>query len=107
MVEVLILIFEMRKDPEYGNKLRTLDMKVVSGLAQIPNFNKMTGKDFIGRLHPFFDYMEYVDRDEVFLYSRIMLTGPSTEVLAKDDNNNIHYGVNYASADYLGLAQHP
>ena len=36
-----------------------------------------------------------------------MLTGPSTEVLAKDDNNNSFYGVNYASADYLGLAQHP
>jgi glycine C-acetyltransferase len=35
-----------------------------------------------------------------------MLTGPSTEVLAQDDNNNIHYGINYASADYLGLAQH-
>lgn len=36
-----------------------------------------------------------------------MLTGPATDVLAKDDNKNIHYGVNYASADYLGLAQHP
>jgi len=36
-----------------------------------------------------------------------MLTGPSTEVLAKDDCNNSYYGVNYASADYLGLAQHP
>lgn len=36
-----------------------------------------------------------------------MLTGPSTDVLAQDDNKNNHYGVNYASADYLGLAQHP
>ena len=36
-----------------------------------------------------------------------MLTGPATEVLAQDDNKNIHYGVNYASADYLGQAQHP
>ena len=35
-----------------------------------------------------------------------METGPSTEVLAKDDNHNSFYGVNYASADYLGLAQH-
>ncbi len=23
------------------------------------------------------------------------------------DNNSLFYGVNYASADYLGLAQHP
>lgn len=36
-----------------------------------------------------------------------MLTGPDTEVLAQDDNSNILFGVNYASADYLGLAQHP
>jgi glycine C-acetyltransferase len=36
-----------------------------------------------------------------------MLTGPATTVLAYDDNKNVHYGVNYASADYLGLAQHP
>jgi glycine C-acetyltransferase len=31
----------------------------------------------------------------------------ATEVLAMDDSNNILFGVNYASADYLGLAQHP
>lgn len=43
----------------------------------------------------------------MLLYNRIMLTGPSTDVLAQDDNKNNHYGVNYASADYLGLAQHP
>ena len=35
-----------------------------------------------------------------------METGPAPEVLAKDDNHNSFYGVNYASADYLGLAQH-
>lgn len=34
-----------------------------------------------------------------------MLTGPTTEVLAMDDNNNIIYGINFASADYLGLSQ--
>ena len=33
------------------------------------------------------------------------MTGPSTELLAMDDNNNLFYGVNFASADYLGLAQ--
>jgi glycine C-acetyltransferase len=46
-------------------------------------------------------------KDELWLYNRRMLTGPATEVLAMDDNNNILFGVNYASADYLGLAQHP
>ena len=33
------------------------------------------------------------------------MTGPSTEVLAMDDNHNVIYGVNFASADYLGLAK--
>ena len=41
----------------------------------------------------------------MWLYNRRLLTGPSTEVLARDDNNNILYGINFASADYLGLAQ--
>ena len=40
-----------------------------------------------------------------WLYNRTMLTGPATEVLALDDSNNAFYGVNFASADYLGLAQ--
>ena len=43
----------------------------------------------------------------MWLYNRKMLTGVSTEVLAVDDSNNVLYGVNFASADYLGLAQHP
>ena len=34
-----------------------------------------------------------------------MLTGVGTEVLAMDEYNNIIYGINFASADYLGLAQ--
>ena len=67
----------------------------------------MKGADFLGRLIQFQNYVGNVIRDELFLYSRVMLTGPSTDVLAFDDNKNIHYGVNYASADYLGMAQHP
>jgi len=46
-------------------------------------------------------------KDNLLLYNRVMLTGPATDVLAADDTKSHHYGVNYASADYLGLAQHP
>jgi 7-keto-8-aminopelargonate synthetase-like enzyme len=52
-------------------------------------------------------YVNKFVQDELWLYNRRMLTGPATEVLAMDDNYNQLYGVNYASADYLGLAQHP
>jgi glycine C-acetyltransferase len=41
----------------------------------------------------------------MWLYNRRLLTGVSTEVLAMDDSYNILYGINFASADYLGLAQ--
>ena len=51
------------------------------------------------------DYISKQQRQEMWLYNRRMLTGVSTEVLAMDDNNNILYGINFASADYLGLAQ--
>ena len=75
--------------------------------VNFPTFNKMKGSDFLGRLIQFQNYVDLVIRDELFLYNRVMLTGPATDVLAQDDNKNIHYGVNYASADYLGMAQHP
>ena len=84
-----------------------MDIKMILNLAQVPNFNKAKGVDFIGRLETFDSYISLVHQNQLFLYNRIMLTGPSTDVLAQDDNKNIHYGVNYASADYLGLAQHP
>ena len=94
-------------DPETGSKERTFDMKMILNLATVNTFNKMNGIDFIGRLGNFVEYTGTAHQNEMFLYNRVLLTGPATEVLAQDDNASIHYGVNYASADYLGLAQHP
>ena len=59
------------------------------------------------RIDSFGSFISTVKSLEIFLYNRVMLTGPATEVLAIDDNKNTHYGINYASADYLGLSQHP
>lgn len=57
------------------------------------------------RIHPAVDYVQRQRDQEMWLYNRRLLTAPSTEVLAMDDNNNILYGINFASADYLGLAK--
>ena len=97
----------MNKVDSEGNKERTVNKEMVMATANFPTFNKQKGSDFLGRLIQFQNYVDLVIRDELFLYNRVMLTGPSTDVLAQDDNKNIHYGVNYASADYLGMAQHP
>jgi glycine C-acetyltransferase len=58
-----------------------------------------------GRIHEAIQYQIDQHKQELWLYNRRILTAPSTEVLAMDDNNNIIYGVNFASADYLGLAK--
>ena len=80
---------------------------MIIATVDFPTFNRKKGRDFIARLNGFHKYMDLVTKEESFLYNRIMLTGPATEVLAQDDNKSFFYGVNYASADYLGMAQHP
>ncbi len=57
------------------------------------------------RITPMVNYAARQIHQDMWLYNRRLLTGVSTEVLAMDDSNNILYGINFASADYLGLAQ--
>lgn len=40
----------------------------------------------------------------MFLYSRRTLSPPGTELYAMDETGEIFYGLNFASADYLGLS---
>ena len=75
-------------------------------MTKVTSFNKGKGVDFCGRMGLFQKLISTIIKDDLILYNRVMLTGPATNVLAQDDANNIHYGVNYASADYLGMAQH-
>lgn len=94
-------------DEETGNKERTIDIQMIMNMANITNLNKNKGIDLVARLAPFQSYITLAMKDSLLLYNRVMLTGPATDVLAADDTKSHHYGVNYASADYLGLAQHP
>ena len=84
-----------------------MDIEAVLDSVKIPTFGKTKGIDLFKRIEDTITYVRKFEKDELWLYNRRMLTGPATEVLAQDDSNNILYGVNYASADYLGLAQHP
>jgi glycine C-acetyltransferase len=86
---------------------RSIDIEAVLETVKVPSFGRPKGHDLFKRIEESGVYVNKFVRDELWLYNRRMLTGPATEVLAQDDNNNILYGVNYASADYLGLAQHP
>lgn len=73
---------------------------------------KPRSKDLFGRVSEGASWLSEQKKLGFWLYNRTMLTGPATEVLgngsfnvALDDSNNAFYGVNFASADYLGLAQ--
>lgn len=82
-----------------------MDIASILRAANIPAWSKPKGIDLFGRIHEAIQYQIDQHKQELWLYNRRILTGPSTEVLAMDDNNNIIYGVNFASADYLGLAK--
>lgn len=73
--------------------------------TDVASWFKPKGRDIFNRTHDAVEYQMDQHKQELWLYNRKILTGPSTEVLAMDDNNNIIYGVNFASADYLGLAK--
>ena len=68
-------------------------------------FEKHRGTDLFGRITPTVEYVEAQKKQELWLYNRRMLTGVDSEIVAMDEYNNIIHGVNFASADYLGLAQ--
>jgi glycine C-acetyltransferase len=74
------------------------------------NFLKMAkpeGPDLFARTKVLSDYVDPLREAHLWLYSRRMLTGVSTEVLGMDEASNMIHGINFASADYLGLAQSP
>ena len=92
-------------DPETGLYERRIDIEDIIEAKNIPSWGNPKGVDLFERINPVVDYVSKQHSQEMWLYNRRMLTGVSTEVLAMDDNNNILYGINFASADYLGLAQ--
>lgn len=92
-------------DPETWMPERSVNIEDILEAKNIPAWGKPRGVDLFKRSHPLVHYVERQKSQEMWLYNRKMLTGPTTEVLAMDDNNNIIYGINFASADYLGLSQ--
>jgi len=66
---------------------------------------KPRSSDLFGRTHEAAQWIQKQQEKGLWLYNRAMLTPPKTEVLAIDDTNNVIFGINFASADYLGLAQ--
>jgi glycine C-acetyltransferase len=92
-------------DPNNGLPERSFNIEDFLEAQNVGVWSKPKGINIFERSYPAADYVERQRAQEMWLYNRRLLTGPATEVLAMDDNNNILYGINFASADYLGLAQ--
>jgi glycine C-acetyltransferase len=51
------------------------------------------------------DYVDKVKKSNLFLYNRRTLSPPGPECYGMDEYGEAFYGLNFASADYLGLRQ--
>lgn len=57
------------------------------------------------RIQDEIDWLDKIKKQKLFLYSRRMMTPPDSELYGMDEFGDIFYGLNFASADYLGLSQ--
>lgn len=56
------------------------------------------------RLNEWTEWIDKVKATKLFLYSRRTLSPPGTECYGMDEFGDVFYGLNFASADYLGLS---
>lgn len=63
------------------------------------------GKDLFKRIQHWGDFINELKKYKLFLYSRRTLSPPGTECYGMDEYGDVFYGLNFASADYLGLSQ--
>ena len=57
------------------------------------------------RIVPFCKWVNNLKDTNMYLYSRRTLTAPGPECYGMDEFGEAFYGLNFASADYLGLSQ--
>jgi len=57
------------------------------------------------RLTPFNEWLDKLKASKLFLYSRRTTSPPGPQCYGMDESGDTYYGLNFASADYLGLSQ--
>ncbi len=67
-------------------------------------YSDYTGRDLFNRVQHWADFVKELKKYKLFLYSRRTLSPPGTECYGMDEYGDIFYGLNFASADYLGLS---
>jgi glycine C-acetyltransferase len=62
------------------------------------------GKDIFDRCKSMSTFLDKMRKTNLFLYSRRTLSPPGPECYGMDEFGEAFYGLNFASADYLGLS---
>lgn len=65
------------------------------------------GADIFNRYTPALTYLEQVEKDGLAVEKRGLLGATGTTTTASDQASQQYFGDNFASNNYLGLAQHP
>lgn len=96
-------------DPQTGFVSRTFGkLSTVQPKDQLVSFlTTAKGKDIFGRYTPALTYLEQVERDGLAVEKRGLLSAPGSTTTAADQESLNYFGDNFASNNYLGLAQHP
>ena len=65
------------------------------------------GTQLFERYHPGVEFINKSEEDELWLEKRQLMSAPLTTTTVVDPQGKTHQGLNFASNNYLGLANHP
>lgn len=65
-------------DPETGMMERSVNIEDILEAKNIPSWGKPKGTEVFERVYPAVDYVQRQRDQEMWLYNRRLLTGPST-----------------------------
>ncbi|CAD8074028.1 unnamed protein product [Paramecium sonneborni] len=66
-------------------------------------YRNVEGKNLFERVKGYQDLIGQFRKQKIILYERRNMSAPGQECYGMDDYGDIFYGINFASADYLGL----
>ena len=69
---------DIKIDPETGTKERTVDIEGIMEASKIPMWARPKGVDIFKRNKDAVDFVYRIQKQELWLYNRQILTGPST-----------------------------
>ena len=77
-------------------------------MGDFVHFHKnVKGTQLFERYHPAHDYIQQAEKDQLWFEKRELRSAPLIEANIKDPQGSSYQGLNFASNNYLGLANHP